>query len=66
MGLGEKLFGTHSERELKKIEPIIKKIEDLDEAMQALSDDEFVLSFIISLLEIVVCFSISSFNFSKG
>ncbi|MBR6172773.1 MAG: preprotein translocase subunit SecA [Eubacterium sp.] len=40
MGLGEKLFGTHSERELKKIEPIIKKIESMDEAMQALSDDE--------------------------
>jgi len=40
MGLGEKLFGTHSERELKKIEPIIKKIESMDEAMQALSDEE--------------------------
>ncbi len=40
MGLGEKIFGTHSERELKKIEPIIKKIESMDEAMQALSDDE--------------------------
>ncbi len=40
MGLGEKIFGTHSQRELKKIEPIIKKIESYDEAMQALSDDE--------------------------
>ena len=40
MGLGTKLFGTHSERELKRLEPIIKKIESMDEEMQALSDEE--------------------------
>ena len=40
MGLGTALFGTHSERELKRIDPIIKKIESMDEEMQALSDDE--------------------------
>ena len=40
MGLGTKIFGSHSERELKRIEPIIKKIESMDEEMQALSDDE--------------------------
>ncbi|MBQ9870847.1 MAG: preprotein translocase subunit SecA [Eubacterium sp.] len=40
MGLGTKLFGTHSERELKKIEPIIKKIESMDEEMQGLSDEQ--------------------------
>ncbi len=40
MGLGTALFGTHSERELKRIEPIIKKIESMDEEMQALSDEE--------------------------
>ena len=32
----EKFFGTHSEREIKKIEPIINKIEALDETMQKL------------------------------
>ena len=31
MGLGTAIFGTHSERELKRIEPIIKKIESMDE-----------------------------------
>ncbi len=40
MNLVEKVFGTHSERELKRIEPLVKKIEDLRPAMQALSDGE--------------------------
>ena len=40
MSLMEKIFGTHSEKELKKIYPIVDKIEALDEQMQALSDDE--------------------------
>ena len=40
MNLFEKVFGTHSEKELKKIYPIVDKIEALDESMQALSDDE--------------------------
>ena len=40
MNIVEKLFGTHSERELKLIEPIVKKIESLREEMVALSDEE--------------------------
>ena len=36
----DKIFGTHSERELKRIEPTIKKIEALRPQMQALSDEE--------------------------
>ncbi len=40
MNLIEKIFGTHSEKELKKIYPIVDKIEALDETMQGLSDDE--------------------------
>lgn len=36
----EKIFGTHSQRELKRIEPIVEQIESYDEAMQKLSDDE--------------------------
>lgn len=40
MSLIEKIFGTHSEKELKKINPIVDKIEALDEKMQALSDAE--------------------------
>ena len=40
MGLFEKMFGTRSEKELKKIYPIVDKIEALDEQMQALSDEE--------------------------
>ena len=36
----EKIFGTHSSRELKRIEPLVDKIEALRPAMQALSDEE--------------------------
>ena len=35
-----KLFGTHSERELKRIDPIIKKIESYYGAMEALTDEQ--------------------------
>ena len=31
MGIGTKLFGTHSEREIKKIMPIVEKVMSLDE-----------------------------------
>ena len=40
MNLFEKVFGTHSERELKLIYPIVDKIEKLRPEMAALSDDE--------------------------
>ena len=40
MGLFEKLFGTHSEREIKRITPIVDKIEALRPKMMELSDDE--------------------------
>ena len=40
MKLIEKLFGTHSQRELKVITPIVDKIEGLRPQMQALSDEE--------------------------
>ncbi len=40
MGLFEKIFGTHSEKELKKISSTIDAIEALDEQMQALSDEQ--------------------------
>ena len=40
MGFMEKIFGDLNEKEVKKIDKIVKKIEDLDEAMQALSNNE--------------------------
>ena len=40
MKLVEKFFGTHSSRELKRIMPLVDKIEDLRPTMQAMSDDE--------------------------
>ena len=40
MNLVEKLFGTHSERELKLIQPVIRQILDLQPTMQAMSDEE--------------------------
>ncbi|MCL2083950.1 MAG: hypothetical protein FWH06_01665, partial [Oscillospiraceae bacterium] len=38
MGLFDKIFGTHSQRELKLIEPLIKRIEALEDEYRALSD----------------------------
>lgn len=35
-----KIFGTHSERELKRIYPIVDKVESYKESMGALSDEE--------------------------
>ena len=40
MNLIEKVFGTHSERELKRITSLVDKIEELRPSMQALSDEE--------------------------
>ena len=40
MGLLQKIFGTHSENELKRIYPIADAIEALEPAMQELSDSE--------------------------
>ena len=40
MSLTDKIFGTHSEREIKRITPIVDKIESLRPEMQKLSDEE--------------------------
>ena len=40
MSLFSKLFGTYSEKQLKKIEPIVNKIEALDSKFSAMSEDE--------------------------
>ena len=40
MKIVEKIFGTHSQRELKMIMPIVDKIESLRPTMQALTDEE--------------------------
>lgn len=40
MGILTKLFGTHGEREVKRIEPLAQKVESLRPTMQSLSDEE--------------------------
>ena len=40
MGFFSKLFGSHTDHELKKIYPIVDRIEALEPQMQALSNDE--------------------------
>ena len=40
MGLLQKIFGTHSENELKRIYPIVDEIEALGPQMEKLSDEE--------------------------
>ncbi|KXA31680.1 preprotein translocase, SecA subunit [Peptoniphilus harei] len=40
MGLMEKIFGTYSDRELKKIEPLVNKVMSLEGEMEKLSDNE--------------------------
>ncbi|MCH5188312.1 MAG: preprotein translocase subunit SecA, partial [Oscillospiraceae bacterium] len=40
MGLLDKIFGTYSERELKKIDPIVDEVMALEKEYEAMSDDE--------------------------
>ena len=40
MNVFQKVFGTHSEREVKRIMPLVEKIEKLRPTMMALSDEE--------------------------
>ncbi|MCR5209343.1 MAG: preprotein translocase subunit SecA [Lachnospiraceae bacterium] len=40
MSFIEKIFGTHSDRELKRIEPIVDKIESYRSSMHELSDED--------------------------
>ena len=40
MGIIEKIFGTHSENELKRIYPVVDRIESLEPEMKSLSDEE--------------------------
>lgn len=40
MGLFEKIFGTPSAKELKKIEPIVDEVMSLEDKYKALSDEE--------------------------
>ena len=40
MNIFDKIFGTYSERELKKVEPIAKKVMDLEPEIEKLSDAE--------------------------
>ncbi|MDE6624816.1 MAG: preprotein translocase subunit SecA [Lachnospiraceae bacterium] len=40
MSIFDRIFGTHSEKEIKRITPLVDKIEALEKPMQALSDDE--------------------------
>ncbi len=40
MSIVDKIFGTHSERELKRVKPIVDKIESYRPSMMELSDDE--------------------------
>jgi len=40
MGLLEKIFGNYSDKEIKKIMPIIKKINDLEPSISPLTDEE--------------------------
>ena len=40
MSIIEKIFGTHSEHEIKRIEPIVKKVEELDARFHQMSEEE--------------------------
>jgi len=40
MGILDKIFGSYSDREIKRISPIADKIESLDSKMQSLTDEE--------------------------
>ena len=40
MGLFDKVFGTRSQREIKKIQPVVDKILALEESYKALSEED--------------------------
>ncbi len=40
MGMFSKVFGTHSEREVKRIMPLVEKTESLRPEMQKLTDEQ--------------------------
>ena len=40
MGILEKLFGKTSDKEIRRIEPIVNKVMGLESAMAALSDED--------------------------
>ena len=40
MGLFDKLFGTRSQREIKKLQPTLDKVLALEESYKALSEEE--------------------------
>ena len=40
MGLYEKIFGTYSQRELKKIQPILAQVQSFEETMKAMSEEQ--------------------------
>ena len=40
MGIFEKIFGNYSEKEVKRIRPIVAKINDLEPQFEALSDEQ--------------------------
>ncbi|MDR1912858.1 MAG: preprotein translocase subunit SecA [Clostridiales bacterium] len=41
MGFLDKIFGNYSEREIKKLIPLVDRIESLEEEMKGLSDEDF-------------------------
>lgn len=40
MGIINKMFGTHSERELKRVYPIVNKIESYRPSMMEMTDEQ--------------------------
>ncbi len=40
MGLYEKIFGTYSQRELKKIQPILAQVQSFEETMRKMSEEQ--------------------------
>ena len=58
MGLLTKLFGTRSEREIKKIQPLVDKILSLEEEYKALLKDK---NMVVSAL----CGDMGGFGFER-
>ena len=42
MSFLEKIFGSYSKKEIKKIEPIVDKIEKIEETLKKLTDEQLV------------------------
>ena len=65
MSLADKLFGTYSERQIKKIKPLVDKIEAMAEKYAAMTDEELTAAHFDHSVRMPMLNDIRSLNLSN-